>query len=100
MTLSLPFTIRFPFYASDKIFLHSPLDMVDLDTDAVDIAKRLGCLSHFVKGAKRLLACYYLSPNEFRRHSRKVGRSFRPVVALPQWTDTYVPINRLSVLSR
>ena len=76
MTLSLPFTIRFPFYhshASDKIFLHSTLDRVDLDTDAVDIATRLSRLSHFLNGAKRLLGCYYLSPNEFRRCSRKVG---------------------------
>ena len=88
MCLSLPFAIRFPFYhshASNQIFLHSPLDVVDLDNDAVDIAKRLGRLSHFLQGAKRLLTCCSLTPDEFCRYSRKVGHSFCPVVVSPQW---------------
>ena len=87
MCLSLPFAIRFPFYhshASNQIFLHSPLDVVDLDNDAVDIAKRLGRLSHFLQGAKRLFTCYSLAPDEFCRYSRKVGQFFCPVVVLPQ----------------
>jgi len=37
------------------LFLHSPLDVVDLDNDAVDIAKCLGRLSHFFQGEKGLL---------------------------------------------
>lgn len=75
MSLLLPFIIQFPFdhsFANDKIFLQSPLDMVDLDSDAVDIAQRLGRLSHFLSGAKGLLTCSFLSPNEFHRYSRKI----------------------------
>jgi len=87
MCLSPPFAIQFPFYhshASNQIVLHSPLDMVDLDNDAVDIANRLCHISHFFQGAKRLFTYYSLTPDEFRQYSRKVGQSFRPVVVLPQ----------------
>ena len=37
------------------LFLHSPLDVIDLDNDAVDIAKCLGRLSHWRKEAVYLL---------------------------------------------
>jgi len=66
------------------LFLHSPLDVIDLDNDAVDIAKCLGRLSHFFQGAKRLFTCYSLTPDELRLYLRKVGQYFRPVVVLPQ----------------
>jgi len=66
------------------LFSHSPLDVIDLDNDAVDIAKCLGRLSHFFQGAKKLFTCYSLTPDELRRYSRRVYQSFRPVVVLPQ----------------
>ena len=96
MSLLLPFIIQFPFdhsFANDKIFLQSPLDMVDLDSDAVDIAQRLGRLSHFLSGAKGLLTCSFLSPNEFRRYSRKVSWPLPSVIVVPQWTDVYMLIS-------
>jgi len=37
------------------LFLHSPLDVVELDNDAVDKTKCLERLSHFFQGEKGLL---------------------------------------------
>jgi hypothetical protein len=90
MSLLLPFPIRFPLYYSvgdDQIFLQSPSDIVDLGSDAVDTAHLLGRLSRFLRGARNLLTCYFLSPREFRRNSRKVGHLVFSPAAVALFAD-------------
>ncbi|KAF9450738.1 hypothetical protein P691DRAFT_809573 [Macrolepiota fuliginosa MF-IS2] len=75
MSLLLPFTKQFPSYRSlgeNGIFPQSPSKIVDLCNDAVDLACCLSRLSRFLGGVKKLLTCYYLSPDEFHRYSRKI----------------------------
>ena len=45
---------------------------VDLKTDAMDLARRLSSLQHFLPAAHQLLSCEHLSPDDVDRYARKV----------------------------